>query len=288
MTEMPPMPPTPAPTRPLQPAQPPRDLLTPGMLEALIKTKPWVRFLSIVGFVGTGLMGVLALGVLGVGVFQATKETQAGLVLIGMGLLYLALAVLYVFPSLYLARYAKSIGQAVDARSKAHAVEQALRHQKSFWKFAGILTLVGILVYIPGILAAIAIPNLLTAMQRARQKRTMADMRSISVALEAYGTDANAYPDTASMGDLAKLLEPKYIAKLPRVDGWGNPFVYDGFECNPGCTSYTLASGAADAKLAQSSNAAVATQDPVGTDDFDDDIVVGNGVFVRYPGGPGK
>ena len=34
-----------------------------------------------------------------------------------------------------------------------------------------------IVVAIIGILAAIAIPNLLTAMQRSKQKRTMADMR---------------------------------------------------------------------------------------------------------------
>jgi len=39
-----------------------------------------------------------------------------------------------------------------------------------------------IVVAIIGILAAIAIPNLLTAMQRARQKRSMADMRTIATA----------------------------------------------------------------------------------------------------------
>ncbi|MDQ6799248.1 MAG: prepilin-type N-terminal cleavage/methylation domain-containing protein, partial [Acidobacteriota bacterium] len=37
-----------------------------------------------------------------------------------------------------------------------------------------------IVVAIIGILAAIAIPNLLTAMQRSKQKRTMADMRTIA------------------------------------------------------------------------------------------------------------
>ena len=42
-----------------------------------------------------------------------------------------------------------------------------------------------IVVAIIGILAAIAIPNLLTAMQRSKQKRTMADMRSVATAWEA-------------------------------------------------------------------------------------------------------
>ena len=50
-----------------------------------------------------------------------------------------------------------------------------------------------IVVAIIGILAAIAIPNLLTAMQRSRQKRTMADMRTIATAWEARATDVNQY-----------------------------------------------------------------------------------------------
>src|SRR5450756_69645 len=50
-----------------------------------------------------------------------------------------------------------------------------------------------IVVAIIGILAAIAIPNLLTAMQRAKQKRTMADMRTIATAWEARATDVNKY-----------------------------------------------------------------------------------------------
>ena len=50
-----------------------------------------------------------------------------------------------------------------------------------------------IVVAIIGILAAIAIPNLLTAMQRSRQKRTMADMRTIATGWEARATDVNGY-----------------------------------------------------------------------------------------------
>ena len=42
-----------------------------------------------------------------------------------------------------------------------------------------------LLVAIIGILAAIAIPNLLTAQERAKQKRTMADIRSLATATEA-------------------------------------------------------------------------------------------------------
>ena len=48
-----------------------------------------------------------------------------------------------------------------------------------------------IVVAIIGIIAAIAIPNLLNAIQRGKQKRTMADMRSIATSIEAFSVDNN-------------------------------------------------------------------------------------------------
>ena len=89
-----------------------------------------------------------------------------------------------------------------------------------------------IVVAIIGILAAIAIPNLLTAMQRSRQKRTMADMRTTASAMEARATDVNAYnaagaaiewPDaTADISLLETRLTPTYIKRIPNYDGWSS------------------------------------------------------------------
>ena len=55
-----------------------------------------------------------------------------------------------------------------------------------------------IVVAIIGIIAAIAIPNLLNAIQRGKQKRTMADMRAVGTAVEAYAVDNNLYPPGGS------------------------------------------------------------------------------------------
>src|SRR3954464_5648987 len=91
-----------------------------------------------------------------------------------------------------------------------------------------------IVVAIIGILAAIAIPNLLTAMQRSKQKRTMADMRTIATAWEARATDVNKYnaagtisavtacSNSITQADLSGALAPTYIKLLPNKDGWGN------------------------------------------------------------------
>src|SRR5437588_11122851 len=91
-----------------------------------------------------------------------------------------------------------------------------------------------IVVAIIGILAAIAIPNLLTAMQRAKQKRTMADMRTIATAWEARATDVNKYTaagaflptTTIANATMDVMLAPTYIKSLPKNDGWGNPWVF--------------------------------------------------------------
>src|ERR1043166_4645539 len=92
-----------------------------------------------------------------------------------------------------------------------------------------------IVVAIIGILAAIAIPNLLTAMTRARQRRSMADIRTLATAWESRNVEVSRYNAAAAGGfggadkvvDLANLetaLVPTYVKKIPKQDGWGRNF----------------------------------------------------------------
>ena len=94
-----------------------------------------------------------------------------------------------------------------------------------------------IVVAIIGILATIAIPNLVASMQRAKQKRSMADMRSISTAWEGRAVELNRFnaagfslggvPVTVVLNsDLERYLSPTYIRTPPRKDGWGNPWAF--------------------------------------------------------------
>ena len=52
-----------------------------------------------------------------------------------------------------------------------------------------------IVVAIIGIIAAIAIPNLLVALQKGKQKATMGDLKTIGSAIESYVTDWSIAPN---------------------------------------------------------------------------------------------
>jgi type II secretory pathway pseudopilin PulG len=142
------------------------------------------------------------------------------------------------------------------------------------------------LVVVGGIFAAIAIPNMLTAAQRAKQKRTMADLRTISTALESYATEKNAYPKVQSFDDLGPLLVPTYIKLIPARDGWGGPFRYACSKEEDGrCVGYILASGGKDRTFEHADLGAYVSSPPGPTTNFDCDIVYADGKFVEYPEG---
>jgi len=132
-----------------------------------------------------------------------------------------------------------------------------------------------IVVAIIGIIAAIAIPNLLNAIDRGKQKKTMADMRSIGTAVESYAVDNNIYPTAANINALESVLEPIYIKEMPKTDGWKFDLHY-----TPGATAgqgYTVESygknGTNDGD----------TGGPTTT--FNADIVFVNGQFTQWPEG---
>lgn len=148
--------------------------LTPLAQQYLDQTRPWVRFMSIAIFVMAGLMVLLGLVMLLVGIFGGLRVTNTGgLGAVGsaigggvMALLYLALAAVYIAPGLYLSRYATAI-QRLKANYTAGGLEDALKHQKSFWRFVGILTATGLVVGVVAVGLAI-VAGVIGAMMAAR------------------------------------------------------------------------------------------------------------------------
>jgi hypothetical protein len=124
--------------------------VTPAILDSMRQTRPWVLFLGILGFIGAGFMVLGGLGMLVAGSAIGGGEMGA------IAIVYIVMAVFYIFPSLYLYRYASSIKMLMSGYG-VHALEEALSHQKSFWKLVGICTAVMMVLYFVGFIVLMAV-----------------------------------------------------------------------------------------------------------------------------------
>jgi len=132
-----------------------------------------------------------------------------------------------------------------------------------------------IVVAIIGLITAIAIPNLLNAIKRSRQTRSINDLRTISNGLSIYHQDVANFPRASSLDDLANISDVliPYIGTVPVLDGWSKTFQYksDG-------NTYTLCS------LGDNFIADMPWENGF-TSHFDEDIVILNGFFLQIPEG---
>lgn len=113
-------------------------------LEHLRNTKPWVRLLSVMGFIGSALLVIVALAMMVGSSFMG--EQFSGAMGVGLGVAYLLFALFYIYPSVCLWRYANSI-QALLSTRRTVDLETALGQQKSFWRFVGILMAFILVIY---------------------------------------------------------------------------------------------------------------------------------------------
>lgn len=147
-----------------------------------------------------------------------------------------------------------------------------------------------IVVAIIGIIVAISVINFLNAIQRAKQKRTMADMRSVATAVESYQVEWSHYPaaafvmpsgltlPTGTIGSIATKVSPTYIRIVPLRDGWDSWLEYGSG--NNG-SDYVIRSTGRDG---------IAETSPTfsQTTDFNSDIIMVDGEFVQLPYGVQK
>ncbi len=159
-----------------------------------------------------------------------------------------------------------------------------------------------IVVAIIGIIAAILIPNLLDALQKAKQKRSVGDMRNVGAAWFSWLTDqvgaaaagatANSY-DFSVLGNTTDgdgLLQTLYndpadgifyIQEVPNNDGWGNAYEY-AYATNVLDAQYMgIRTPGRDGTF----DGTDYVMGPFLATDYDNDIVWADGFFVQYPAG---
>jgi len=152
-----------------------------------------------------------------------------------------------------------------------------------------------IVIAIIGLIAAMLIPNLLDALNKAKQKRTMADMRITGTALFSWLSDQvgaaaagqtttmvdlGSYGGVKTASDLTTVLVPTYLQTIPIRDGWRYPYdYYVNFTSLVSRHVLAIRSRGGDFQKV-TDNYTVTNFDPT---DYDQDIVWADGFMVRWP-----
>jgi len=132
--------------------------VTVEMVDALRGTKGWVLLVGILMYIGAAFMVIAAIGmILGGAAMGGTAKGMPAGMFAGMGVAYLLIALLYIFPATYLIKYSSAIGRLISDGQPAN-MEAALHQQRKFWKFVGVLSLIGVAVMVVGMVAAISVP----------------------------------------------------------------------------------------------------------------------------------
>jgi general secretion pathway protein G len=116
------------------------------------------------------------------------------------------------------------------------------------------------------VLGMLAVSQFISAYDRARQRGTLADMRSIASASGTFQIDNGAYAQTLPH------LEPYYMNPVAPVDRWGTAWAY---EADP--DRYELRSLGSDTVLGP------VPPEPWDDEPFECDLVVTTGVFTQAP-----
>lgn len=152
-----------------------------------------------------------------------------------------------------------------------------------------------IVVAIIGLLAAMLIPNMLDALQKAKQKRTMADQRMVGTAMMAWLTDHSSSAAAGQSGDFSMdnytmvslsqvvgELVPQYMQSIPRRDGWNFSFDYHLNITQADATQVMAIRSFGRDGVADGD---VYTSGGYLSSEYDKDIVWADGFFVRWPSG---
>jgi hypothetical protein len=136
------------------------DAVSPSTIAQLTGTKPWVRFISVLTWIGAILMVLAAVFMLvagssGMAQMGGNNAYNAG-VMVGMALYYGVMAFVIIYPAMKMWKYANSIGRLAASHSVAD-LDAALAEQRRYWKFSGIMIIILMCLAVVGLIAGVAL-----------------------------------------------------------------------------------------------------------------------------------
>lgn len=123
--------------------------LPPVILGFLKETSSWTYFLSILGFIGIGLMilGGLFFSLAMNHIPGGNPYADLGIDMSYFGMIYIVMALFYFFPVLYLFNFSRKMKTALSSNNNDE-LTAAFSNLKSHYKFIGIFSIVIISLYV--------------------------------------------------------------------------------------------------------------------------------------------
>ncbi|MGA7966065.1 MAG: DUF5362 family protein [Gammaproteobacteria bacterium] len=124
--------------------------LADDIVRPLSRTRPWMKFAAIIGFIFSGFAligGLFMLFGLSFMPSQSAAYPMPHGIFTFLSLVYFLMASLYFIPSLILFRYAASLDR-IERDGSGEKLAQALEHQRKFWKYVGICLIVVICLFV--------------------------------------------------------------------------------------------------------------------------------------------
>lgn len=130
----------------------------------LEQSRPWVIFFAVMAFIAAGCMLLVGLGSAAVGLLGriSGSSERNPVALVVQGIFYGVTAVFYIPVGVLLYRYAGAIKLLRTDRSSA-VLEYAMKNQRAFWRYCGIMTIVGIALCILLLVAAVLFTAVVSA-----------------------------------------------------------------------------------------------------------------------------
>jgi len=145
------------------------------------------------------------------------------------------------------------------------------------------------------VIAGMLIPLFLDAMNKARQRKTMAEVHSLGKAMMSWVTDMSGagaagagatmiqmsdFDGPIAFSDLEVLLVTQYIQDLPRTDGWRQPIEAYLDQQASGSTNLIAVRSSGHDGLFDGDSYVIG---PFQSNLYERDIVWADGFFVRWP-----
>jgi hypothetical protein len=130
---------------------------TQNTVDLLSRTRPWAMFLSILGFIGGGLMALATL-FMGIGAAADSSSFMGGEApLVGALAAFYAIATgMYLLVSVLLFKYGRAIGFLVQF-NRNQELEEALDAQRRLWKAMGVIAIVMMALMVVAMIGGMAV-----------------------------------------------------------------------------------------------------------------------------------